>query len=275
MKKLLIVLLLAASTSPLVAQTRADSTAPIPPFFRPRDALIAAGFAAGMVAMMPLDKHIAHTLQDPKLQQSTIMRRGAAFFRFMGQPAPQIIAVGMYGVGRLAHSKRMEQLAVHGFESMVLSTAITGPIKLLAGRARPYVYHDSAAFDFKLGRGFKGTDFESFPSGHATTAFAVASAVQSQTWEWIREDHGPAALKAAIAVVMYGGASMVGVSRSYNNKHWASDVMAGAGIGTFSGLKVVTYSMRHPRNFVDRTLIAAGMQPAADGGTYVTFSFKF
>jgi hypothetical protein len=40
---------------------------------------------------------------------------------------------------------------------------------------------------------------------------------------------------------MYGGAALVGLSRMYNNRHWASDVITGAAIGTFAGTKVVRY----------------------------------
>jgi hypothetical protein len=55
--------------------------------------------------------------------------------------------------------------------------------------------------------------------------------------------------------VFYGGATMVGLSRIYNNMHWASDVMAGAAIGTIVGLKVVKYTHSHPDNQIDSKLI--------------------
>jgi membrane-associated phospholipid phosphatase len=41
----------------------------------------------------------------------------------------------------------------------------------------------------------------------------------------------------------------------YNNMHWASDVMAGAAIGTLVGLKVVKYTHSHPGNRIDNNLI--------------------
>ncbi len=60
-----------------------------------------------------------------------------------------------------------------------------------------------------------------------------------------------------VAPVLYGGATLVGLSRMYHNKHWASDVVLGAAIGTFSGLKVVRYSHAHPDNPVDKVLLRA------------------
>ena len=41
----------------------------------------------------------------------------------------------------------------------------------------------------------------------------------------------------------------------YNNMHWASDVVAGAAIGTIIGLKVVKYTHSHPDNRIDVKLI--------------------
>ena len=55
-----------------------------------------------------------------------------------------------------------------------------------------------------------------------------------------------------MAPVMYGGATLVGLSRMYNKADWVSDVVLGAGIGTFSGIKVVRYSHGHTHNAVDR-----------------------
>jgi hypothetical protein len=55
--------------------------------------------------------------------------------------------------------------------------------------------------------------------------------------------------------VFYGGATLMGLSRIYNNQHWASDVMAGAAIGTLIGVKVVKYTHSHPDNPIDSKLI--------------------
>ena len=47
----------------------------------------------------------------------------------------------------------------------------------------------------------------------------------------------------------------MGLSRIYNNQHWASDVMAGAALGTLVGIKVVKYTHSHPGNHIDQELI--------------------
>ena len=64
---------------------------------------------------------------------------------------------------------------------------------------------------------------------------------------------------------MYGGAALVGVSRMYNNRHWASDVIIGAAIGTFAGNKVVRYHHTHPGNRIDKWLFNASFSPSNPG----------
>jgi membrane-associated phospholipid phosphatase len=65
-----------------------------------------------------------------------------------------------------------------------------------------------------------------------------------------------------IGPVLYGGAVAVGASRMYENRHWASDVIMGAAIGTFAGTKVVRYHRTHPTNQLDRWLLRASVSPS-------------
>src|SRR5207253_7228797 len=130
-------------------------------------------------------------------------------------------------------SSRMQKLGLHGFEAMILSNIVTTTIKGVAGRARPIVTAEYPAGrdpdDFKLFRGFQhGFDnsYQSFPSGHATTAFAAASAVTAEITEWTKESNWPKSVPVVVGVTMYGGATLVGWARMYRDKHWASDVIA-------------------------------------------------
>lgn len=257
--------------APALAQAP-DTTRPSPPFFTYRDAVLMGVFAAGALAMNPVDVKFRRELQDSTNQNNRFLHRTSTFFRLMGQPAPQIIGLGLYGVGRLTKSERVTKLAVHGSEAMLLSTAVTTTVKMLAGRARPRK-DSTKALGFKFGRGFKGADFQSFPSGHATTAFAVASAATAEFSHWVDEWHSPSYYKVLVGGVLYGGATLVGASRMYNNAHWASDVVAGAAVGTLSGIKTVRYNYRHPGNKVERWLVAVQLVPArGDSPTYIGLS---
>lgn len=255
-----------ALTDTTAAEQAAPDTAAPAPFFTEKDAIIAASFAAGAIVATRFDSRFAKWLQLERQHESTFVHDAAAAFRFMGQPAPQIIGAGLYAVGRLTHSRPVAALGLHGFEAMIMGTSITSVIKLTAGRARPYVSTDVDPHDFAFGRGFKGRDWQSFPSGHATTAFSVASAVTAEsTHFWPGHEY-------LVGGVLFSGASMVALSRLYHDQHWTSDVIMGAAIGTFSGFKVVEYDYRHPDNFLDRVLLSSSVTPLGDGGVLFAVS---
>lgn len=82
---------------------------------------------------------------------------------------------------------------------------------------------NAAKYGFRVQRP-DGTAFNSFPSGHTFTAFTGA--------EILRREYGKE--YPWVAVAGYAVATLVGTMRVYNNRHWAGDVLAGAGLGIFS-----------------------------------------
>ncbi|MDR2627701.1 MAG: phosphatase PAP2 family protein [Dysgonamonadaceae bacterium] len=69
-----------------------------------------------------------------------------------------------------------------------------------------------------------GSDSHSFPSRHTAIAFAGA--------ELLRQEYGEHSPWYGVAA--YGVATCSGLLRIYSNKHWFSDILAGAGIGILS-----------------------------------------
>jgi membrane-associated phospholipid phosphatase len=69
-------------------------------------------------------------------------------------------------------------------------------------------------------------NYTSFPSGHSTFAFATATTFSSMS------------KKKMVPIIAYSIASGVALSRIHDQKHWASDVLAGAAIGTAFSLTV-------------------------------------
>jgi membrane-associated phospholipid phosphatase len=224
-----------------------------------RDAALAGGFTALTIAMFPVDRHIAGQLQNPNTQANRFFNNSATGFELISSPGAFIIGGGMYAVGRWGGHPTLEDVGWHGTEAVLLSSAVTGLLKATLGRARPYVVNDTNPHDFKFGGGFTSSDRQSFPSGHTTTAFAAAAAVTSE----VRRLHPQSVWY--VAPVLYGGATLVGLSRMYHNNHWASDVVLGAAIGTFSGLKVVRYSHTHPDNKLDRFMLHTSMAMMPNG----------
>jgi membrane-associated phospholipid phosphatase len=69
---------------------------------------------------------------------------------------------------------------------------------------------------------------DSFPSGHATQAFALASVISFRSKGWV------------VPTIAYGAASLVAFDRVNDRVHFASDVVAGAVLGTAVGRFIVT-----------------------------------
>ena len=233
--------------------------------FTAGDAALAVGFAGLTVAMFPLDKSIARRIQHDTLQKG-FLDHGATAFELISVPGAYILGPAVYLYGRYAHNAAAADLGLHSTEAIVLATGITGVLKGALGRSRPYVTRDSNPHDFSFGKGFTGEDHSGFPSGHTTVAFAAASSVTSEL------AHLWPGHTAIVAPIMYGGATLVGVGRMYHDKHWASDVALGAGLGIFSGLKVVRYAHDHPDNYFDRMLLHTSVAPDGYGGAALAFN---
>ena len=174
-------------------------------------------------------------------------------------PGAFFIGVGMYGAGRVSKSHKLADLGLHGTEALLIGEAVGGVMKGFFGRERPYMDPTNLnPDDWQLFRGFGNNDgYRSFPSGHSVAAFAAAAAVTSEMSRWYPET------RWLVGTAMYGGAGMVGLSRMHNNRHWASDVLAGAAIGIFAGNKVVRYHHSHPGNRLDEWLVNFNMTPSA------------
>ncbi|MDA8430515.1 MAG: phosphatase PAP2 family protein [Geobacteraceae bacterium] len=129
------------------------------------------------------------------------------------------IAAAVYGGGIFAGSPRWKETGEMLGEAIILADATTFILKESIGRARPFVKGDKGAFtpgQFK-------TDYNSLPSMHTSSSFAMAS-VMAATSESI-----------PIKALYYSAATFVGFSRIYQDKHWASDIVLSAAIGELCG----------------------------------------
>ncbi len=258
---------LAAGTGAPAAQ-QADTTAAASqePLSTRTDAWLAAGFAVGIVAFAPYDEKIAVWSQDSSVQTSSRTSIANAF-NWGGGAGAILLSAATYGVGRLAGSRPVSELGLRATEAIILSGAITGLAKGVLGRQRPYVNINDPDY-FVVGKGFSDGAYTSMPSGHTTAAFAFASAVTDETHHyWPRQTWW-------VATLSYGGATMVGLARIYSNKHWSTDVVAGAMVGTLTGLGVVRWHRAHPNSKLDKWLLPTGIAPAK-GGANLTWSVTF
>jgi membrane-associated phospholipid phosphatase len=257
-----------AAPATAVAQATSVSQPRRVPLFTRDDAYLGGLVLVSTVALWPLDSKIAEALQKPNRQANRLFQNLSRDVRVIAVPGAVIIGTSMYVAGRLAHSPWMADVGLHGEEALLAGDIVTTAIKWTAGRGRPFAEGDTNPHDFELLRGLrKGRDFSSFPSGHALAAFSAAAAVTNEMAHWWKQGEW------YVGPVLYAGATAVAVSRLYNNQHWASDVIMGAGIGIFAGNKIVRYNHRtHPDNAVDRWLLSASIHHAESGGLAVSWS---
>src|SRR5438477_352501 len=125
-------------------------------------------------------------------------------------------------------SSQGRMLTLDGLASTLIASGIITPsLKLALGRSRHE--QDQGPHDFDP----FNPHYTSFPSGHTTQAFAVASVIAAHYESmWVR-------------ATAFGAASIVGYARIQRNKHWATDVAAGAVIGTLVGNSVVHFNQSH------------------------------
>ena len=247
-----------------------DSTHHRLPLFTRTGPLIIGAFAVGAAAISPLDRAIAREIREPSAQNDRAASRAASAFNFIGSKGVVIAGLAAYGVGRLGHFERVADLGLHTTEALFVSAGVTSIFKGLAGRQRPGVAGVNDPDDFKFGGGFGKHASTSFPSGHATASFAFATMVTLETHHWKPSSTW------YVAPIMFGGATMVGVARLYSNAHWASDILMGAGVGTFTAYEVYRYNhitSRHNR--VNRWLLEAvpTVSPRVNGGAMLGWSF--
>lgn len=128
-----------------------------------------------------------------------------------------------FAAGLTFDDARARRVAAEGLASSLVAAGLVTPtLQRIVGRSRPRRDRPSHTF-----APFGGNI--SFPSGHTTQAFAVASVIASEY------DH------AAVDLLAYGLAAAVGASRMYDDAHFLSDVTAAALIGTAVGRYIVRY----------------------------------
>lgn len=267
----LVIAVATSGATKLVAQTTQPDTTHKAgkPVFTRDDGFLALGFAGITVAMFPADKALARRLREPSSSENKFIANVTTGSETLAHPGGLIVSSAAYVVGKVIHRRTLADVGLHSAESILLATSLTGVAKDLAGRSRPFVSNGTDPKDFKFGAGFKSDDRKSFPSGHSTAAFAAASALTSEVKQWYPH------ATWVVGPVFYTGATVVGLSRMYHDKHWASDVALGAAVGTFSGIKVVRYSHNHPENPVDRRLLGVIAGPNGEGGDLVGVSIAW
>ncbi|HUF36583.1 MAG TPA: phosphatase PAP2 family protein [Gemmatimonadales bacterium] len=171
-------------------------------------------FVGGVSTLMLLDNAVRHGAQDIR---GTDGNRLASTFRRFGQPEVYATAtLGLLAAGMVSGDTEVTGAGRRLASSLALTAGMIYAGKSVMGRARPDdPVYDGDDFGLFSGRG-------SFPSGHTAMAFALATSLSDdidRPWA---------------TVGLYTAAGAVGWSRIHDNRHWLSDVAAGAVLGIAS-----------------------------------------
>ena len=193
-----------------------------------------AKFAVVAVAMGFADEPIQRNALNLRNRSNTVRSVGHQITSFGGlYEAYTLAAFGAYGV--IFKNDKVKTTTLLATQAVITGFITEAVIKTIAGRTRPNYYDQFTEPEPKfLGPfGKTGKDVtgarsnSSFPSGHTTAAFAAATvfAVEYRN-------------QPVIPIVAYTIASLVGISRVTENKHWATDVFTGAALGYLTGRQV-------------------------------------
>ena len=170
-----------------------------------------AGFV--LAATLIADQSLRGQVQEHRGKTSNAVARVGNGF---GEPryVLPLIGAGLL-VGQIAGEGSVTRVALRAAGAVAIAGGITTAAKFAIGRHRPGGADQADVFQPLSGR-------NSFPSGHTAVAFAVATAIAEETGDpWAR-------------AALYGAATLTALSRLNDDRHWVSDVFAGALVGHLS-----------------------------------------
>jgi len=178
----------------------------------------AAGFTVVFSGLLFVDEDIDMAVQRRRSDSTNHVADATTSFGGGNGTEAALVAIG---AGLVFHSPDLRDTGREALEASILTALVENlVIKPLVGRERPYQSNGENNFDF-------ASSNSSFPSGHATQAFALASVVAARSKGWV------------VPTVAYTLASLVAFDRVNDHVHFASDVFAGAVFGTVVGKYIV------------------------------------
>jgi membrane-associated phospholipid phosphatase len=175
------------------------------------DAKWLAPVGLSTVVLLATDRHTSGELVEHgdnlnRLRISKDISRMGALYSTAG-------AAGvMYLAGRATHNDRLRETGLLGAEALIDGNIVVSALKTASQRQRPPKDHSSGEF-------FDGGS--SFPSGHAISAWSLATVIAQEYGH-----HRP-----LVQVGAYGIATVVSLSRYTGRNHFLSDVLVGSAMG--------------------------------------------
>lgn len=165
--------------------------------------------ATGVVMLMTIDQRVARGAES---SHEGVRHSLAPFREFGTAPLFATVSTSVFLGGLITGNEKLKRSGLRLIATAALAGAVAQIPKYACGRERPVAREGAWDFD-----PFSGAT--SLASGHTTMAFAMATALS-------HEIHRP-----VISLGLYSVASLTAMSRIADDRHWLSDVVAGAAIG--------------------------------------------
>jgi len=178
---------------------------------RKQTLFIALPMAVGTAALIASDRHINSAMPNTPDQirvAQDISRLGALYTLSAAVGVP-------FAIGAFTKNETALSVGAATSRALINSTAVSYGMKAIFWRDRPSQGNGHGNF-------WGGGD--SFPSGHAISTFAVATAlaVNPRVPKWVK-------------ITGFAAAAVVTLSRLPAQKHWASDIFVGSTLGIMIG----------------------------------------
>jgi membrane-associated phospholipid phosphatase len=206
-----------------------------------------AGFTAGfLVTDSDASSHLSHN--------PTTLRHYTSFSNY-GLAGMAGAGAGLYFLGRATHDEHKRETGLLSGEAALDGLFVATTLQYAFGRERP----DVNAYRGKFWQGGN-----SFPSDHATTAWAIASVLS-------HEYPGP-----LTKIFAYGAAAAITYARVRGEKHFPADAFVGSGVGWLTGWQV--YRTHHnpelgggiAEDLSDSPMVETERTPRQMGSPYVS-----
>lgn len=195
-----------------------------PARIRTKDLVWLAPLAAGVGVGLATDHHTMSTVvsHDSSFNSDNVNVSNTLIGGFIAAP------VVMFGVGHFEHNEKARETGLLGAEALVDGVVVEQGLKLVFWRERPALDNSRGLF-WQRGAGIDS----SFPSSHATLAWASAAVIAEEYKSpWVR-------------VGVYTLATGVSLTRVLGQEHFPTDVLVGSAAGWLVGHYVAKMHHRH------------------------------
>jgi hypothetical protein len=208
-------------------------------------------FALVSAALIASDRKIAEALPNTPTQ----VRWGGRLSQLGASYSIAGLAGSAYLFGKFSGDDHVKEAGLLSLEALGHAQIVVFAIKEITNRQRPM---DGD------GRGGFWEGGNAFPSGHVSSAFAVAT-----VFAYEYRDH------IAVPIAAYSVAGLISASRAAARKHWASDIFVAGALGFMVGR--FTYKRNHnprlPGSKVSRTDRLVPQIGFAPGGATLSWAF--